>query len=67
MKTPLCFIAALTAFFTLPLDFTMMVSVLFTAGLAAIVVADYRRSHRPARFSSAPVASAQRNHLRLAA
>jgi hypothetical protein len=43
MKTPLFFLAALVAFFALPLDFTTAVSVLFGAGLTTILIADYRR------------------------
>ncbi len=67
MKTPLFFLAALVAFFALPFDFTMMVSALFGAGLAAIVVADYRRTYRPVGALPATVAPAQRHTLRLAA
>ena len=68
MKTPLFFLAAIVAFFALPFDFTMMASVLFGAGLTAIVVADYRRTYRPVGLPLAPVASAvQPERLQLAA
>ncbi len=67
MKTPLFFLAAIVAFFALPFDFTVMVSVLFAAGLAAIVIADYRRSHRAIGFTPIRVVAAQQEHLRLAA
>jgi hypothetical protein len=67
MKTPLFFLSALAAFFALPLDFMTMVALLFTAGLAAIMVADYRRTYRSANSTFAPVAAAHRHNLRLAA
>ncbi len=47
MKTPLLFIAALASFVGFPVDFTLMASVLFAAGLVAILVADYGRKYRP--------------------
>ena len=40
------FIAALVAFVVLPVNFVATVSVLFGAGLAAILVSDYRRGLR---------------------
>lgn len=49
MKTPLFFLAAIVAFFVLPLDFTTMISALFAAGLAAIAVCDYQRHVRARR------------------
>lgn len=69
MKTPLFFIAAIAAFFALPFDFTAMASVLFGAGLAAIMVADYRRTYRAVGAASDAGVSVQRQHesLRLAA
>jgi hypothetical protein len=68
MKTPLFFLAALAAFFLLPLDFTATVSVLFGAGLAAILVSDYKRT-LPTLRVPAVAASAPRSKqtLRLAA
>ncbi|HVU34535.1 MAG TPA: hypothetical protein VHE61_13960 [Opitutaceae bacterium] len=68
MKTPLFFIAALAAFFALPVDFTTMISAMFVTGLAAIAVADYRRQHRMPRYALAPCAAGRsRENLRLAA
>ena len=65
MKTPIFFIAALVAFFALPLDFTMMVSLLFGAALATVVVADYRPRYRSLVAAGVTVAAQER--LRLAA
>jgi hypothetical protein len=68
MKTPLFFVAALAAFFTLPVDFTMTVSILFCAGLAAILVCDYRRDQRLTRNTARMYASVQQpERFRLAA
>jgi hypothetical protein len=67
MKTPLFFLAALIAFFVLPLDFTTSVSVLFVAGFAAITVHDYRTRRPYAATAGASVASAGRERFRLAA
>ena len=49
MKTPLFFLAALFAFFALPLDFNIAASALFGAGLVTILVADYRRDRQLSR------------------
>lgn len=66
MKTPIFFIAAIAAFFALPVDFTVMTCVLFAAGFAAILLSDYRQTHRPLRVNvAAGVVSKQA--LRLAA
>lgn len=59
MKTPLFFIAALVAFFALPLDFTAATSILFGAGLAAILLTDYRRTRYQARATARMYASVQ--------
>ncbi len=67
MKTPLFFIAAITAFFALPFDFASMFAVLFGAGIVAITIADYRWKYRPMRAAVACVAVARPEHLRLAA
>ena len=68
MKTPLFFIAALTAFFALPFDFVAMASVLFGAGLVAIIYADYQRPYRPLRSPArAAVPASVSERLRLAA
>jgi hypothetical protein len=67
MKTPLFFLAALAAFFLLPLDFTSTVSVLFGAGLAAILVADYKRTGRPLTASAVAAPARSKHNLRLAA
>ena len=45
----LAFVAALFAFLLFPLRFEMAGSILFAAGLAIIVVSDYRRMSRPVR------------------
>jgi hypothetical protein len=67
MKTPLFFIAAIAAFFALPFDFTVMASALFGAGLATVMIADYRRTYRPLVPAVASVAARTTEHLRLAA
>lgn len=67
MKTPLFFLAALVAFFALPLDFTSTVSVLFTAGLGAILFADYKRTVRPLKTTVPATATRSKHNLRLAA
>jgi len=59
MKTPLFFITALVAFFALPLDFIAATSVLFAAGLAAILFTDYRRSRHQVRTAARMYASVQ--------
>lgn len=66
MKAPLFFIAAITAFFVLPFDFTIMASALFGAGLAAILLADYRRSS-VAVGAAASAAAKHYERFRLAA
>ena len=65
MKTPLFFIAALVAFFALPFDFTTMVSLLFGAALATVMVADYRPRYRALVPAAVTVPAQER--LRLAA
>ena len=57
MKTlpALAFIAALVAFVLLPVNFVATVSALFGAGLAAILISDYRRGLRPLKLRTAPV------------
>ncbi len=68
MKTPLLFLAAIVAFFVLPVDFTTMISVLFVAGLAAIAVCDYQRQTRAKRFRTVAALGIPANeHFRLAA
>lgn len=68
MKTPLLFLAAIVAFFVLPLDFTTMISALFLAGLAAIAVTDYQRHVRARRYRTvAALGIPTCEHLRLAA
>ena len=64
MKTlpALAFIAALAAFILSPLNFETTVSLLFTAGFAAIVIFDYSRSHRllPVAAAAAPAGAKPR-------
>jgi len=67
MKTPLFFLAALVAFFVLPLDFTSSVSVLFGAGLAAILFVDYKKTARPLTASLVTASATAKHNLRLAA
>lgn len=67
MKTPLFFLAALGAFFALPFDFTMMLSALFGAGLMAITISDYRRTHRPIPVAAAAMTRSSAQRLQLAA
>jgi predicted signal transduction protein with EAL and GGDEF domain len=68
MRTPLFFLAAFVAFFALPLDFTTAVAVLFSAGLIAISIADYRRFESLAAKTARMYATAsRRERLRLAA
>ena len=50
----LAFIAALVAFVFLPVNFVVTGSLLFAAGLATIVVADYGRSYRPLMVPATP-------------
>jgi len=59
MKTIPAFavIAALVAFVLLPVNFVATVSLLFGAGLAAILIADYSRGPRILRVRPAPVAA----------
>jgi hypothetical protein len=59
MKTPLFFIAALVAFFALPLEFTAATSILFGAGLAAILFSDYSRTRYLSRSMARMTASVQ--------
>lgn len=68
MKTPLLIIAALVALFTLPVDFTVLCSVLFAAGLVAILMFDYGRTHRPVTATVLAAEPAEiRERFRLAA
>lgn len=53
--TALAFIAALVAFVLLPVNFVATVSVLFGAGLTAVLVSDYSRGPRLAKVRTAPV------------
>jgi hypothetical protein len=55
--TAFAFIAALVAFVILPVNFVATVSVLFGAGLAAILMADYTRGPRILNVRPAPVAA----------
>ena len=60
MKTlpSLAFIAALVAFVFLPLNFVVTGSLLFAAGLTAILVSDYGRSPRPIVVHATPMVAA---------
>jgi hypothetical protein len=40
-------VAAITGFIIVPIDFDTAVSLLFVAGLALVVICDYRREIRP--------------------
>lgn len=55
---PSLFLAALAAFFVLPLPFEWSVSVLATAGLFAIAGSDYQRRMLPLRTAAANAATA---------
>jgi hypothetical protein len=60
MKTlpALSFLAALVAFVVLPLNFEISGSLLFSAGLAAILIADYTRPVRAPRLATCTAAVA---------
>jgi len=60
----LTILAALVAF---PLSFELGMSLVFVAGLSAIVAADYARPPRPFRIHAVPVSVARVERLRLAA
>jgi hypothetical protein len=57
MKTlpALAFIAAFAAFFLLPVNFVTTVSVIFGAGLVAMLIADYGRGPRTITLPTASV------------
>ncbi len=69
MKTlPLALLAALAAFFVLPISFELAMSMLSVTGLATVLLADYTR--KGSRLQLAPVvaiAPAPASRLRLAA
>jgi high-affinity nickel permease len=67
MKAPLFFLAALVAFLVLPVDFTTSLSVLFAAGLGAIMISEYRWANRRPLARQACVAALSVEPLRLAA
>lgn len=63
------FLAALAAFVLFPVNFAVAGSILFTAGVAAIVFTDYARVSRPLPLAAGParVQATRGERFRLAA